>query len=293
MHARFSRSSQSNSRGAWSRPKSPSRAAALASFRHSSSAAHRLPRGLSGVADHERLGYGAREMLLRRPFEIATGAMLAVAMCVAVPSAIHLASAGAARLIDRDGIVHFTNVPEDPRYRGVRGTSGTAVGWFSRADLSWDLYARDIREISLQHDVDPALVQAVVRVESAFNPSAVSRKGASGLMQLMPRTASALGVLDPFDPRQNIRGGVRHLRYLLDRYRGNVAMAVAAYNAGEGAVDFHQGIPPYPETKQYVQRVLRQAGMLETLGRSPGWLYRYPGPDNSLIYSNLPPDIRR
>jgi Transglycosylase SLT domain len=106
------------------------------------------------------------------------------------------------------------------------------VEWFSRADLSWGLYGEDIREISLQHDVDPVLVQALVRVESAFNPSAVSRKGAGGLMQLMPRTASALGVLDPFDPRENIRGGVRHLRYLLDRYRGNVAMAVAAYNAG-------------------------------------------------------------
>ena len=112
-------------------------------------------------------------------------------------------------------------------------------------------------------------------------------------MQLMPRTASALGVRDRFDPRENIRGGVRHLRYLLDRYRGNIAMAVAAYNAGEGAVDFHQGIPPYPETEQYVQRVLRQAGMLETLRRSPRPLYRYPGRDNSLIYSNLPPDISR
>jgi len=231
--------------------------------------------------------------LLRRPFEMATRALLTVAMCVAVPPAIHLASAGAARLIDRDGIVHFTNVPDDPRYRGVRSTSGTALGWFSRSDFPWGQYAKDIREISLQHDVDPLLVQAVVRVESAFNPSAVSRKGARGLMQLMPRTASALGVLDPFDPRENIRGGVRHLRYLLDRYRGNVTMAVAAYNAGEAAIDLHHGIPPYPETEQYVQRVLRQAGMLEALDRSPRRIYRYPGPDNSVIYSNLPPDISR
>jgi hypothetical protein len=103
---------------------------------------------------------------------MATRTVLAVAMVVAVPPAIHLASAGAARLIDRDGIVHFTNIPEDPRYRGVRGTSGTALGWFSRSDLAWGLYAKDIREISLQHDVDPTLVQAVVRVESAFDPVA-------------------------------------------------------------------------------------------------------------------------
>ena len=108
-------------------------------------------------------------------------------------------------------------------------------------------------------------------------------------MQLMPRTASALGVFDRFDPRENIRGGVRHLRYLLDRYRGNVAMAIAAYNAGEGAVDFHRGIPPYPETEQYVQRVLRQADVSE----ARGGIYRYPGPDDTLIYSNLPPGIRR
>ena len=224
---------------------------------------------------------------------MATRALLTVAMCVAVPPAIGLASAGAARLIDGAGIVHFTNVPEDPRYRGVRSTSGTALGWFSRGDPRWGQYAKDIHEISLQHDVDPVLVQAVIRVESAFNPSAVSRKGAGGLMQLMPRTASALGVLDPFDPRENIRGGVRHLRYLLDRYRGNVTMAVAAYNAGEAAIDFHRGIPPYPETEQYVQRVLRQAGMLETLDHSPKRIYRYPGPDNSVIYSNLPPDMSR
>jgi len=232
-------------------------------------------------------------MRLRQLFEMATSALLTVAMCVAVPPAIHLASAGAARLIDGDGIVHFTNVPEDPRYRNVRGASGTALGWFSRSDFPWGQYAKDIREISLQHDVDPLLVQAVARVESAFNPSAVSRKGARGLMQLMPRTASALGVLDPFDPRENIRGGVRHLRYLLDRYRGNVTMAVAAYNAGEAAIDFHHGIPPYPETEQYVQRVLRQAGMLKALDRSPQRIYRYPGPDNSVIYSNLPPNISR
>src|SRR5437588_322800 len=102
------------------------------------------------------------------------------------------------------------------------------------------------------------LVSALPRMPSASAGALRLIKGAGGLMQLMPRTASALGVLDRFDPRENIRGGVRHLRYLLDRYRGNVAMAIAAYNAGTGAVDFHRGIPPYPETEQYVQRVLGQ-----------------------------------
>jgi hypothetical protein len=220
-------------------------------------------------------------------------AAFAIAILVTASRGIPSASASALRLIDGDGVVHYTNVPEDPRYRGLPGTSSPISGWRPTSDRPWALYGREIYEISLQYDVDPALVQAVVRVESAFNPSAVSRKGAGGLMQLMPRTASALGVFDRFDPRENIRGGVRHLRYLLGRYRGNVALAIAAYNAGERAVDFHRGVPPYPETEEYVQRVLREVDVSKARGEGPKSIYRYPGPDGSLIYSNLPPDIRR
>lgn len=224
-----------------------------------------------------------------RPLVMIARAAFALVILVPAPPGIPSASAEALRLIDGEGVVHFTNVPGDPRYRGLPGASATT----SASDRPWVLYATEIHEISRQHDVDPALVQAVIRVESAFNPSAVSPKGAGGLMQLMPRTASALGVFDRFDPRENIRGGVRHLRYLLDRYRGNVTMAIAAYNAGEGAVDLHRGIPPYPETEQYVQRVLRQADVSEARGGSRQGIYRYPGPDDTLIYSNLPPGIRR
>ncbi len=151
--------------------------------------------------------------------------------------------------------------------------------------------AGEIREISRQYGVDPTLVEAIVRAESAFNRTAVSPKGAGGLMQLMPLTAAALGVLDRFEPRESIRGGVRHLRYLLDRYQGSVALAVAAYNAGEGAVDAHRGIPPYPETEQYVQRVLQRAGVTDPRGPRQG-LYRYVGPDDAVTYSNLPPESR-
>ena len=136
------------------------------------------------------------------------------------------------------------------------GRSGTAAGWLRIPDGSRARYAEEIRETARRHDVSTALVEAVIQVESAFNPLAVSPKGARGLMQLMPRTASALGVQDAFDPRQNIEGGVRHLRHLIDRYAGDLARALAAYNAGEGAVEYYRGIPPYPETRRYVEKVL-------------------------------------
>jgi soluble lytic murein transglycosylase len=106
-----------------------------------------------------------------------------------------------------------------------------------------------------EHEIEPALVKAVIAAESNFDPEAVSHKGAQGLMQLMPVTANRLGVEDPLRPTENVRGGTRYLRLMLDRY-GDVERAVAAYNAGPAAVDRYGGVPPYPETQDYVRRVL-------------------------------------
>lgn len=121
----------------------------------------------------------------------------------------------------------------------------------NRADLR-----QLVQGISREHGVDPKLVDAMVRVESDYDPNAVSHRGAMGLMQLMPETAKRLDVDDPFDPEMNVRGGVREFSRLVQQYSGNLQFALAAYNAGEGAVAKYRGVPPYTETRNYVSRIL-------------------------------------
>ena len=115
-----------------------------------------------------------------------------------------------------------------------------------------------IKEVADRYGVRADLVAAVIEAESEFNPRAVSRRGARGLMQLMPKTAATLGVDDPFDPKANIDAGVRHLRAMMDRFDNNIPLALAAYNAGEVAVIKHRGVPPYRETRAYVKRILKR-----------------------------------
>jgi len=118
-----------------------------------------------------------------------------------------------------------------------------------------------IQDVGRRFEVDPRLIHAVIRQESAYNVFAISHKGAKGLMQLMPATAERFGVKDIFDPAENVNGGVQYLRFLMDRYPGDPRRALAAYNAGEGAVDRYDGIPPYQETQDYVERISLSYGL--------------------------------
>lgn len=135
----------------------------------------------------------------------------------------------------------------------ARRPSGGAGAFGSLVAREYESLARREGRVA---GVDPALVAAVARVESGFDPHATSGVGAAGLMQLMPATAADLGVADPYDPVQNVRGGAAYLHRLLERFAGDVPLAVAAYNAGPGAVERYGGIPPFPETRAYVERVM-------------------------------------
>jgi soluble lytic murein transglycosylase-like protein len=164
---------------------------------------------------------------------------------------------------DKGGTLHFSNAPANSSSQRF---VPVPAQWFLPPDGRSRRYYRAarrgdfdhlIKEMSARYEVEPALVKAVIQAESNFVPHARSPKGALGLMQLMPATARRHNVGRIFDPRENIQGGVKHLRLLLDRYSGNVRKTLAAYNAGEDAVDRHGGVPPYKETIEYLQRVLQ------------------------------------
>jgi soluble lytic murein transglycosylase-like protein len=157
--------------------------------------------------------------------------------------------------VKEDGSVVFTNAPTRHEARPVPGLEVWDALGVSGTDLPATVYDPFIDRVAREHGLSPQLIKAVALVESSFNTHAVSPKGAQGLMQLMPATARQYGVEDAFDPLQNLRAGTIHLRKLLDEFDGDLTLALAAYNAGSGAVRRHGGVPSYRETQEYVRKV--------------------------------------
>lgn len=149
---------------------------------------------------------------------------------------------------DENGVLHFTDMPDSSKYKPY-------ISYYS-------LYSEQklfeiTKRISKRYNVDPYLIMAIMKIESNLDVYAVSSKGAQGLMQIMPSTQRDVGVYSPFDPEENIEGGIKYIKYLLDKYH-NIELALAAYNAGPGCVDKFKGIPPFKETKRYVRLVLQE-----------------------------------
>ncbi len=177
-------------------------------------------------------------------------------LCLMLPSS---SSADIYRYEDEEGVVHFTDAPTDKKFKIFMRDLRKDKELRTRIRIA----ARNPQEFehlvsaaSAKYGVSASLIRAVIMAESGYNPQAVSRAGAGGLMQLMPGTAKSLKVADRFDPKQNVDGGVRYLRFLLDTFKGDVSLALAAYNAGLSNVAKYGGIPPFEETRTYVNRVL-------------------------------------
>lgn len=199
---------------------------------------------------------------------------IAVAAVSVVLGAAASAGADIYRCKRADGTQHYTNVRErggrcqvvvrgskKSRSKGsakkLTGMRKHSAGTGSKDPGRYTRYNKLIAEAAELYQLPQSFIRAVMHVESNFNPTVVSRAGAMGLMQLMPKTAQSMGVFDPFDVRQNILGGARYLRILANHFKGDLILTVAAYNAGEGAVQKYNGIPPYQETQRYVRRVLK------------------------------------
>ena len=235
----------------------------------------------------------------KRSYNPAPFAIMVFLFCAALLFAPG-AQAQIAKVPNDDGRILFVNAEPPPRLHltprraaSIYLPPGTSFTGKNRPGMNLDRDGAEklVREAAERHRIDPALVRAVIETESNWNPSAISRKGAVGLMQLIPTTAQRFGVDDLYSPQQNVDAGVRYLKTLLERYNGNLDLALAAYNAGEGAVDRAHGVPSFRETRNYVQRVQSAyfrpgSGRLDGAFINPRAIRKATDPAGRTIFTN-------
>ncbi len=180
------------------------------------------------------------------------------------------------KFVDNEGIMHFTNIPTNKDYKKIMTTSQQGL------DSKYD---QIIQIKSLKYDIEPSIIKALISAESDWDVNAVSRKGAMGLMQLMPSTAEDMQIKNPFDPEQNIEAGTKYLRLLLNRFSGDLELAVAAYNAGPSTVEKSGGIPSFPETRKFVKNVISDHN--NKSNSRPSRIYKFTYDDGTVVYTNF------
>ncbi|MCE5194274.1 MAG: lytic transglycosylase domain-containing protein [Nitrospiraceae bacterium] len=198
--------------------------------------------------------------------------------------------------VDDDGVILYTNAPAGKKNERVvkekkeRSQAKTKHQTINTPNNYKGAYSQIAEEKAKENNLDPSLVHAVIKTESNWNHQAVSRKGAMGLMQLMPNTANAMKVKNPFDPEENIQGGTKYLRYLVERFNGNLTLALAAYNAGPTTVEKYGSIPPISETRKYVKKVMTLYNGTEyTINtKKPENIYKIVLEDGSVLFTNSP-----
>jgi soluble lytic murein transglycosylase-like protein len=222
--------------------------------------------------------------------------LITAVLCMAVGELALPAQAQLSYYLDDRGNLVYTNddspraskAPAEKSSKGAepnRNTSPLRAAHYATPteQVGAEVLHKIVQETAQKHNVDPALVSAVISTESNWNTSAISRKGAQGLMQLVPETAQHFGVYNPFDPAQNVDAGVRYLSMLLDRYNGDLPKALAAYNAGPGIVDRWGGVPQFRETREYVRKV---TSSYFRPGRAAKPIYRTTTDDGRVIFTN-------
>lgn len=189
------------------------------------------------------------------------------------------------KYVDENGVVYFTNIPKDNKFKKIISEDKTNAH-VKKKIANPPQYKHIIYNLSRKYNIKPSLVKALIKVESDWDKNALSRKGAIGLMQLMPSTAEEMDVKNPYNPVENIEGGIRYLRHLLDKFQGDLDLTLAAYNAGPEIVRKFRDIPPIQETQRYVEKVLSIYN--NSSDKTPTIIYKVINSDGSVLYTNTP-----